>query len=685
MRFLAPKYLLTLLSAALILWVFNWEQERTLGPPLSRAHAQEQDLVQSGGCQSCHGSGEGTAGMLQACIDCHDGIGQDLELARGLHGAQVEGGVDDCTRCHIEHAGRDFPLVSEASFLEAGFESVEAYHHDGLAGEESRFGLNGAHDELTCVECHEHGEAQLLEKGTLRYRGLSQACDSCHDDPHEGTMVRDCAECHGQTEKFELHALYQHPESFPLVAAHGEQECTQCHEKDSAYSIEAVAGANPPADRTCGDCHEHRHTDPFLGKAGALAQVLGLMPQDAVQCKTCHDPEHPGFATALEHMPEELHAASGLELVAPHAELECKECHFEPSDPPQPDADWLRRFPGRAAADCEACHEDPHGGQFDDPGSKTQGCLQCHSEDHFVPTSFGFDAHGDTDFPLFDKHRSVACQACHEVPDGKPASARLWRGVKGDCADCHGDAHGGAFDGPEVPASLLGKQGCARCHDTTGFDGIVQDTFDHGTFTGFDLGGAHGKAECEACHTPAQSPDEFARFFGRIETKWAAAWQEDKACSLCHADPHDGAFDGADLPAVENGRRDCARCHTDTDWKSLHSETFDHRFWTGYDLPGAHARADCETCHLPTETPDALGRSFGRIEAMHGTADPSCDQCHPDPHFAIFDGPDLPVQVDGQASCARCHGLESFAQLLVGPPARFDHDLWTSSDTAGQA
>jgi len=224
--------------------------------------------------------------------------------------------------------------------------------------------------------------------------------------------------------------------------------------------------------------------------------------------------------------------------------------------------------------------------------------------------------------------------------------------------------------------------GCARCHTTQGFDSIIEEEFDHGKFTDFPLGGAHEQAQCEACHVPSRAPDGLGRTFGRIAAQWGAEWQSESSCVLCHADPHDGAFDGEDLPAIEKGGADCARCHTDVDWQKLRTEKFDHKRWTGYDLRAGHDRAECEACHLPTQTADPFGRTFGRIEAIHGTADPSCEACHADPHFGIFDAEGLPSQTDAGAACARCHGLESFAQLLVGPAKRFDHDFWTSSDTA---
>ncbi len=682
MRVLAPKPLLMLLSASLIFWIFGWEQNRTLAPPISAAHAQEPELVSREGCEQCHGNGGGRAAMVRACVICHEGIGEDLESEVGLHGSQVEQRIEDCTRCHIEHAGRDFPLVSETSFVEAGFGALEEYVHEGLGPEP--YGLSGAHDELDCEQCHEKAGVVLLEKGWQRFRGLSQACDSCHDDPHEGAMIEACADCHGQTQKFEEHAEFVHPERFPLTAAHGEQECKKCHEKDSPFSIEAVAGDKPPVDRTCEACHEHQHSTPFLKKSEALAFELGLIEAGTPGCLICHEPEHDGLGAAEEFWSVELHAASGMALLEPHADIECAECHFKVPDPPDAQADWVRRFPGREAADCEACHEDPHGGQFARKIPVQNACLECHSETHFVPAGFGFEAHAKTDFPLQDKHRAVACFACHKVPENKPESPRSWSDIPSACADCHADAHAGAFDDLVERAEFEGRIGCARCHTTQGFEEIIQEEFKHGELTDFALNGAHQKAECEVCHLPARTPDEFGRSFGRIAAQWGSEWQPEKACVLCHADPHAGIFERVDLPVLEGGQADCARCHTENDWQELRTEKFDHHFWTDYELSDGHDRAECEACHLPTGTPDRLGRSFGRIEAIHGSSDPSCQACHADPHFGIFDAKGLPIEVDGGATCARCHNLNSFAQLLVGAPEEFDHDLWTASQTASE-
>jgi hypothetical protein len=86
---------------------------------------------------------------------------------------------------------------------------------------------------------------------------------------------------------------------------------------------------------------------------------------------------------------------------------------------------------------CEACHETPHGKQFDyrlDRG----GCDGCHLVDGWQP-AWRFDHEKDTKFSLQGAHQKVACDRCHEMtldPEGRPFV--VYRPVPGECRDCHG-------------------------------------------------------------------------------------------------------------------------------------------------------------------------------------------------------------------------------------------------------
>ena len=606
--------------------------------------------------------------MRESCVACHEEIGMQVSDGVGFHGQLEAAQSSDCALCHREHAGRDFPLVHRLSFLEAGFAKRELYDHPGLD-----YGLNGAHNPLDCGECHEHADVDLLAAGWTRFGGLSQDCATCHEDPHEGRMAESCESCHGQTEPFEDFPEFVHTEAFALVGAHGGLACVDCHQADTAYSIEGVGGVNPPADRGCADCHGNEHALEFLQKTEALewrgftlTQLAAASPRDRA-CAGCHDPEAGDWGRAAERLTELQHLASSFPLEDPHAGLQCGECHGEPGNP------WLERFPGRTEKDCQACHGDPHDGQFRTGAFASAGCVTCHGESHFVPSVFDFSMHAQSAFPLEGNHRSVACRACHKPLEGEPLAATLWSGVSTECVECHDDAHDGKFDGWNDLRRFAGETGCARCHDPSGFDGIRQEEFDHGVWTPFPLQGAHKEAGCEVCHPTQAERDATGRAFGRVVQAFGGEWEASTPCSLCHGDPHPSGWKG---PLAWEGRRDCARCHTEVDWHSIQGKDFDHGLWTGYALeggmPGRIARL-------------AICGPRGRIgwvvvlawwRRSMGWADPSCQQCHPDPHLGIFEDPRLPKAVEGREGCARCHTEERFDKLHF---AEFDHDLWTGS------
>ena len=64
-------------------------------------------------------------------------------------------------------------------------------------------------------------------------------------------------------------------------------------------------------------------------------------------------------------------------------------------------------------------------------------------------------------------------------------------------------------------------------------------------------------------------------------------------CASCHDDPHVGQF------ADEIRAEGCESCHTETreDFRLPH---FAHGDRTGFPLSGAHARTDCNSCHIRT-------------------------------------------------------------------------------------
>ena len=652
-----PRPWLALVSLAAVLTVFLWETERTLPPPISAVHAQEAELRSTEGCHLCHGAGEVT--RAEACFACHTEIGEQFAGGPGLHASRVADTGLDCGHCHIEHAGREFPLVAEHSFQRARFDSRAAFDHP-FEG----YDLTGAHDGLDCVVCHEHAEAVVLPLDARRFLGLSRECESCHgeDSPHEGRMGRSCESCHGQERPFAEVASFEHDERFALTGAHELDGCAACHAGGTSHSIEALASRTElPEVRACAACHEAPHQPLFLGGAAQLAGV----PDDGA-CSLCHQGEQLAFPEARATLPAELHLAGGFDLDAPHAGLDCAACH-------ELGLDWEARFPGRERRDCAACHEDAHAGQF--ASSPAADCADCHSERAFVPARFDLEQHGRCAFPLEGAHRAVTCYACHELA-ADAEQTRPWRGVATGCDDCHEDAHDRRFLEADGRAT-----DCARCHDAQSFaGGVARAEFEHGRRTDFELDGAHGELECVECHRPSVRPDALGRSFGRIAAVFGEAPSAGRPCAACHADPHEVDFDAEGRPEQHDGRRGCARCHDTRAWRNASAAGFEHELWTERRLGGAHLALECSVCHQRAPRPDAFGRSFGRIRQRFGEDIAACATCHPDPHGGLFDGQQAPAVVEGRAGCARCHTEDSFLRLAL---ADFDHDLWTANEVAG--
>ncbi|MFN0008659.1 MAG: cytochrome c3 family protein [Planctomycetota bacterium] len=599
MRLRSPALWLGAISAVLVIG-FVWTDRDRISPgSVSPVHARDAELAGTG-CERCHGSESET--MADACADCHrdvtDGIAQD----QGFH-AHMESDADACGTCHIEHHGAELPLVSARSFSLAGFEERDTYDHRGLA-----YSLSGRHRELACKDCHRNADIELLPQGEKRFLGLAQGCTACHEDVHGGKLA-DCASCHGQEHPFAQVAEFVHPPAFRLEGAHAGHTCWTCHPKGSEFAIE-----NPvPRPRACMDCHASPHGDAFRAAAGT-------------SCEDCHPAVRGGFTPEQSRLTPAQHAWTGFPLDAPHDRASCESCH------PRDAASFANAHPGRDASDCRACHADPHLGQFDRGAFAGGGCLVCHDRLAFEPPAFGLELHARTGFALTGSHAAVPCASCHAVRE--PATRFDQAPTK--CEGCHADAHDGFFD--------RRAQGCAECHGTASFSAIPAD-FHHGDATGFELEGAHARAECAECHAPSPRPDERGRTFG-----FAHAPLPGQSCSVCHADPHAGAFDDPGDPRELDGREDCARCHTVDAFHPTRAR-FDHAAWTGFELAGAHAELGCEQCHAPSATP-------GRFTQARGT---ECSSCHADPHVGQF-------ALAGATDCARCHAASGPFRNAV-----FDH------------
>lgn len=82
-------------------------------------------------------------------------------------------------------------------------------------------------------------------------------------------------------------------------------------------------------------------------------------------------------------------------------------------------------------------------------------------------------------------------------------------------------------------------------------------------------------------------------------------------------------------------KEECSTCHSAEGWKPARVQaSFDHGRRSGFALTGAHASADCMSCHTS-------------LDFKH--SDTQCQSCHTDPHRGEMG-----------ADCAHCHSARSF-------------------------
>ncbi len=623
MKFADPRLWVALVSSAVVLYLVLGDLGRKSPGPVTAVHARSPDLDGGQACAQCHGGW--FSSMTESCLDCHEEIGAQFENENGLHGTLGRERALLCALCHSEHHGEDFAIVNRQSFAQAGA-SQENFDHQIIG-----WRMDGKHLELSCRECHKNADAAILPPDEFRFIGLDRDCASCHEDAHDGRMTIACASCHGQQDFRKLESL-GHEKHLPLVGGHANVSCLECHKDNDAHSLEALGEGSGPGQRDCIDCHESPHRSGFVEGVAELASM-----RTGAACVVCHEHEHNSFREEGLDITPEQHAHSGFPLAPPHADLACDDCHSQDVE------SFAERHPGRGADECRHCHEDPHGGQFDDGPFGEQGCVACHDRLHFEPHDFTVEKHRQAALALTGRHLELECEECHKVPvEGVP---RVFRGTLSKCVGCHRDAHTGFFDEFAREFGEVKHGSCSICHFTTSFSDVA-DGFDHGQSTGFAVEGAHDQLKCETCHPPSEEPDEFNRTFGRVNEHFG----EYQGCITCHTDPHQGEFDTPKLPAEVDGRRGCARCHEQVSFRTA-ADTFEHGKWTVFPLEGRHLEVGCSACHQPLRKADELGRTWARA------ASTECSKCHQDPHDGQF-------EKRGRIDCGRCHRTaDSFHQL----------------------
>ena len=577
----------------LILMISTHLQGQLSPGKLTEAHQQLEGIRN---CTVCHDLGQKVSN--QKCLDCHEFIDLLIDEGRGMH-AHPSVNQQDCFDCHSEHHGRGFDMVrfdqdgfdhkitgyqlegqhnqidcrlchnpqhivfSEVAdkpntFLGLDTECMSCHEdvHQGSLSPDcaschsmnsfqpatffdhsnAQFGLNGAHQDVSCLECH-----PILEENGIRTQQFTnidhETCISCHESPHRSNRVGDCMQCHTERSfsEFTGDQFFNHSiTAFDLTGKHQDLSCFECHSKtQSASSV--FKDFQISSEHDCVQCHQDVHSGNFGN-----------------QCVDCHTTQD---FSLIRDMTRFDHSLTDFPLIGLHQDVDCRNCHTEQS--------FTDPIPHE---NCTDCHSDAHDGQFTS-NEVVQSCNDCHSLEYdFSYTTFDSEDHQDASFILRGGHLATACTECHLI-DG----TWTFRQIGNRCIDCHIDPHE-----EHISSDYYPSQDCLQCHTEEGWSMI---TFDH-QLTDWILTGSHIDVECRACHIPDFEESGLdQQVFDNISGD----------CQSCHNEPHGGQFAGSD------DNTDCMTCHTTENWSSL---SFDHNT-TRFKLEGRHAEVSCNRCHQP--------------------------------------------------------------------------------------
>ena len=432
---------------------------------LTEAH---KDLEGMSNCTKCHELGEEVKD--EKCLDCHSEIKLSIEQNSGFH-SSPEVTSQKCYQCHSEHHGRNFQIIR--------------FDKDNFEHSTTGFDLAGKHAEIKCEDCHKREFIQSAElkdnEGT--FLGLSQSCNSCHDDYHQGTLGTACADCH-DTKSFKPASKFDHNSAkFKLAGAHNDVECKDCHKIEirNNKSFQVFVGLQF---ERCINCH----TDVHKGKFGPV-------------CEDCHSTVS---FKQIKNIEKFDHSQTNFALIGQHQFVKCKDCHKTSLT-----AELKHEK-------CIDCHKDYHKGEFTANG-EIRDCSECHLESGYLPSTYTLELHQKTGFALTGSHLALPCVFCHKTND-----EYHFKFSRVGCIECHDNIHKGF-----ISSKFLSDDNCIECHKTTMWSEVE---FDHNR-TNFKLEGKHGQIVCSSCHIK-KNGNALSQNFVNLST----------LCESCHKDVHFNQF-----------------------------------------------------------------------------------------------------------------------------------------------
>lgn len=352
------------------------------------------------------------------CTKCHQALASGGEKTT----PQYKGvAFKDCAACHQDpHKGR-FGATCASCHQTSGWKRTDrtAFDH-----EKTRYPLRGRHAALVCDRCHTPGKPLSLPFAR---------CTDCHTDSHLGQFARRsdqgrCESCHDVSGfRPARYAMDEHQKTaYPLTGAHRAVPCDACHKALSGDArrripgVRVAAGSVIPfrfASTRCLDCHR----DPHRGQVDRYLKAGG--------CESCHVTESWREARVD-------HAKTRFPLTGGHARTSCAACHRKAAAPgAAPAALVLTGIP----VTCEACHQDPHRGQFVANG-KLAACDRCHTTENLKATRFAHNR--DSVYALDGAHARVPCAACHRAETRSGVTFIRYKPLPTTCKGCHGATSG---------------------------------------------------------------------------------------------------------------------------------------------------------------------------------------------------------------------------------------------------
>lgn len=195
------------------------------------------------------------------CHNCHNGIKKPEYKCANCHQPPMQPHFGDaCEDCHTPDG---FELADLGSF-------------------EHPAPLEGAHQNLTCTDCHTAGQS------------LTYQCANCHQPPSEPHFGPACEDCHTPA-SFEGAIIPPELHPLPLIGAHLRATCSVCHAEGQRAPEYVCSNCHqPPANHLPGACDTCHTPEGWVESASST--VVAVSPQiphtlDGLQdCLFCHNP-----------------------------------------------------------------------------------------------------------------------------------------------------------------------------------------------------------------------------------------------------------------------------------------------------------------------------------------------------------------------------------------------------------